>query len=234
MLNFGLTDLWLVAPRCRLDDRAYALASHAASVLDEATVVDSLAEAIADRTTVLGTSARMRAADNFIMLSPRQAAPMMGSRTAVLFGPEDHGLGNEELTRCQAQIVIPTSDYSSLNLAQAVLLVAYEWSQSQDLPGKGLGVAEPSASLSELPLGHEPAPREKVEGFYGQLAETLLHIGYTEPLKLHSVMRIFRGITDRASPTAHEVAALRGILRQTCWAADQEPGNVPGNKVKRE
>ncbi|MFA5551733.1 MAG: RNA methyltransferase [Trueperaceae bacterium] len=240
MLNFGLRDLWLVAPRCRLDHRAYALASHAAEVLDNATVVQSLDEAIADRTTVLGTSARGRAADNFLVLSPRSAARELDAHAAVLFGPEDHGLSNEHLTRCQGQIVIPTLDFSSLNLAQAVLVVAYELGSAQadmaDEPAKNLNaVMTPTSEagppgLAGLPEGHEPAKRDQLEGFYTQLAHTLVHIGYTDERRLPGILRLYRGLIDRARPSAHDLAALRGMLRQTLWAADQPPENVPGNR----
>lgn len=240
MLNFGLRDLWLVAPRCRVDHRAYALASHAAEVLDAVTIVPNLNDAIADRTTVLGTSARVRAADNFLELTPRTAAQALGPDTAVLFGPEDHGLSNEHLTRCQGQIVIPTQDFSSLNLAQAVLVVAYELGmRSAELSGAvpaeevakaagGEGAA--AGPLKGLPGGHQPAKREQLEGFYAQLARTLLHIGYTDERRLPGILRLYRGLIDRARPSAHDLAALRGMLRQTLWAADQPPENVPGNR----
>ncbi len=254
MLNFGLKDLWLVAPRCRIDHRSYALASHAAEVLDDATVVDSLEEAIADRTTVLGTSARPRAADNFLVLSPRTAAAELGADSAVLFGPEDHGLSNEDLTRCQGQVVISTQEFSSLNLAQAVLVVAYEvgarragepqagvaasrvgpaaaGGAADKATGGEYGRAYRAGGLASLPAEHEPAKREQLEGFYEQLADTLLHIGYTDDARLPGVLRLYRGLIDRARPSAHDLAALRGLLRQALWASNQPPENVPGNRA---
>lgn len=238
MLNFGLRDLWLVAPRCRLDHRAYALASHAAEVLDGATVVERLEDAIADRTLVLGTSARPRAADNYRVLDPRGAAALLDERAAVLFGPEDHGLSNEELTRCQGQVVVPTLEFASLNLAQAVLVVAYEWGARQRAVGAegepggeaGHGPGEAPGRAGTPGRAGAPAAREQLEGFYAQLAETLLHIGYTDAPRLPGVMRLFRGLLDRAHPTAHDLAALRGLMRQTRWAADQPPERVPGNR----
>lgn len=230
MLNFGLTDLWLVAPRCKLDHRAYALASHAAEVLDKATIVGTLEEAIADRVTVLGTSARERAADNFVVLAPRQAAVELDSSAAVLFGPEDHGLSNEHLTRCQGQIVIPTQDFSSLNLAQAVLVVSYEVGVRRPEREALAGGSTVGTVLHGLPDNHEPAQRDQLEGFYQQLARTLVHIGYTDARRLPGILRLYRGLIDRARPSAHDLAALRGMLRQTLWAADQPPQNVPGNR----
>lgn len=230
MLNFGLTELWLVAPRCRIDDRAYALASHAAPVLDAARVVGTLEEAIGDRTTVLGASARPRAADNYLVRSPREAARLLDGSSAVLFGPEDHGLSNEELTRCQGQIVIPTADFASLNLAQAVLVVAYEWGAHAAVDGEGSPEDE-AAGEGARRADRAPAKREQLEGFFRQLAETLLHIGYTDGSRLPGVLRLYRGLLDRAAPSAHELAALRGLLRQARWAADTPPGDVPGNRA---
>lgn len=223
MLNFGLDDLWLVAPRCRIDHRAYALASHAEEVLKSATVVDNLGEALKGRSLVAGTSARPRKAENYVVRSPRQAAPELSQSSAVLFGPEDHGLSNEELTVCQLHIVIPTLDFSSLNLAQAVLVVAYEAAvAASERPGDG------SSDAVRLPHENSPATRDQVEGFYRQLEDAMLLIGYTDERRKAGIMRLYRGLIDRANPTAHELAALRGLVSQASWAAKLEPGLLPG------
>ncbi|HET8986321.1 MAG TPA: RNA methyltransferase [Trueperaceae bacterium] len=223
MLNFGLTDLWLVAPRCRIDHRAYALASHAEDVLKEATIVDELGDALVGMNLVAGTSARPRRAENYVVRSPREAAPELGGGSAVLFGPEDHGLSNEELTLCQVHVVIPTLDFSSLNLAQAVLVVAYEAALAAERPvgERSPATAAPTADLL-------PATRDQVEGFYGQLEEAMLLIGYTDQRRKPGIMRLFRGLFDRAAPTAHELAALRGLVSQASWAARLEPDRLPG------
>ena len=223
MLNFGLTDLWLVAPRCRIDHRAYALASHAEEVLKSATVVDDVTDALVGRSLVAGTSARPRRAENYVVRSPRQAAPLLGADSAVLFGPEDHGLSNEELTLCQLHVVIPTLDFSSLNLAQAVLVVAYEAALAAE---EG---AEEKQSGPEAP--HEVpavATRDQVEGFYQQLEQVMLLIGYTDQRRKAGIMRLYRGLIDRAEPTAHELAALRGLVSQVSWAAKLDPSSLPG------
>lgn len=229
MLNFGLTDLWLVAPRCKVNHRSYALASHAAELLDKATIVEHLEDAIADRELVFGTSARVRAAENYVVHSPKTAARVLSDTSAVLFGPEDHGLSNEDLTRCQAQVVIPTHEFSSLNLAQAVLVIAYELGLRDET--KEASAVAPPPLLADLPEDHVPAERSQVEGFYGQLAQTLLHIGYTDVGRLPGILRLYRGLIDRARPSTHDLAALRGLLRQAKWAADQQPENVPGNRT---
>lgn len=227
MLNFGLKELWLVAPRCRIDHRAYALASHAAEVLDAARVVDDLEEAIAGTTLVAGTSARSRAAESYVVSDPREAAPRLvgaNASSAVLFGPEDHGLSNAELTHCQLQIVIPTLDFSSLNLAQAVLVIAYEASRAA------------TAELDEAPASVAPrdlASRDQLEQFYAQLKRTMLHIGYTDENRAPGIMRLYRALLDRAQLDAHELAALRGLASQIDWAAAQDSGELPDIPVEK-
>jgi tRNA/rRNA methyltransferase len=260
MLNFGLHDLWLVAPRCRIDRRSFDLATHAEAVLENAKVVDSLEDAIADTTLAFGTSARPRKAENYPLFTPRTVAPRLKSGTAVVFGPEDHGLSNDELTRCQAQIIVPTVDFASLNLAQAVLVVAYEYAQAaggaQPLAAGGAyvqaaggvqaqaaggvqaqaaGGAQTDGVSSEGVTGsakggprHTPASRDQLERFYAQLQALMLKIGYTDERRAPGILRVYRGLIDRAEPTAHEVAALRGLLSQASWAADQPPGHFHG------
>ncbi len=223
MFNFGLHDLWLVAPRCRVDHRSYDLATHAEPVLKAVTQVGTLDEALADVTLAFGTSARPRKAENYRVATPREAAAELGGGTAVVFGPEDHGLANEELTRCQAQIVIPTVDFASLNLAQAVLVVAYEYAQAgrcATLPVTG-GAVDPEDAR------HRAASRDQLERFYAQLEETMLKIGYTDERRAPGMLRVYRGLLDRAEPTAHEVAAFRGLLSQVAWAARQQPEPPP-------
>ncbi len=240
MFNFGLHDLWLVAPRCRVDHRSYDLATHAEPVLKGITQVDTLDEALADVTVAFGTSARPRKAENYRVVSPRAAATQLGAAAAVVFGPEDHGLANEELTRCQAQIVIPTVDFASLNLAQAVLVVAYEYAQAGGRAGEQAGggsrVGEQAggggvrageraggghADPGHADPRHVSASRDQLERFYAQLEETMLRIGYTDERRAAGMLRVYRGLVDRAEPTAHEVAAFRGLLSQTVWAAGQ-------------
>lgn len=220
MLNFGLDELWLVAPRCKIDHRAYALASHAEEVLRTARIVDTLDEAIQGTALVAGTSARERAASNYVVLEPRVAAARLDGSSAVLFGPEDHGLANDDLTRCQLQISIPTKDFASLNLAQAVLVVAYECAMNGGRAVEG----------ADLAVGG--ATRDQFEGFYSQLEAFLLHVGYTDPRRSPGVMRLLRGVFDRSQLSAHELAALRGLVTQALWAANQSPTVVPGNRTR--
>lgn len=209
MKNFGLTELYLVAPQRGLSRHAYALASHAEDVLDNATVCESVADALGGCTLVLGTTARPRAGEARVY-TPREAArtfPQGG--VAVLFGPEDYGLSNEDLRHAQGYIRIPTAAYASLNLAQAVQLVAYEWFVATDRGEVGAGRSE-------------VAPREQLEGMYAHLLGTLHHIGYTDAQREGSAEGLFRAIFDRAELNEREVAALRGLWRQVLWASRRE------------
>lgn len=215
MKNFGLSELYLVAPQRKLSRHAYALASHAEDVLDVAVVCDTVAEALTGCTLALGTTARPRAAETRVY-TPREAATVLpregtAARAAVLFGPEDYGLSNDDLRHCQGYIRIPTAAYASLNLAQAVQLVVYEWF----VAGDRTVTATPS----------EPAPREVLEGMYAHLLETLYHIGYTDAQREGGADRLFRGIFDRARLNEREVAALRGLWRQVLWATRQRDRN---------
>src|SRR5699024_5708772 len=106
----------------------------------------------------------------------------------------------------------------SINLAQAVNLLCYEWFQQR---------AESEASAGESV--DELAPRGEVESMYDHLLRTMLHIGYTDEFRKGAVEHIYRRVFDRAQLTSREVSALRGLWRQTLWAADQEPARIPGN-----
>jgi len=221
MKNFGLGELYLAAPRCRIDERARALAAHAGDVLDRAVITASTAEALTGCTYAVGTTARGRASDGNIVLDPREGlARLPPTGGALVFGPEDAGLSNQDLDLCQAFITIPTGEYASVNLAQSVNILCYEWLR---LHPEGSGPA-PSAG------GTPPAPREQLEAMYAHMIDVMLHVGYTDPNRQGGVEHLFRRLLDRAEPTSHEVAALRGLFAQTRWAADQPPERVPGNR----
>ena len=216
MKNFGLSELFLVAPQRRVDrspnSPAYALASHAGDVLDNATHCDTLAEAVAGLKLVLGTTARPRAAEGqkvYTLRAAAQALPAEG--VGVVFGPEDFGLSNDDLAHCQGYIQIPTAAYASLNLAQAVGVVAYEWFTTH-------------AEATQAPDLTDLAPRDELEPFYSQLLETLHLIGYTDAQRSASADRLFRGVFDRAGLSSREVLALRGLCRQIVWAVRKGSG----------
>jgi TrmH family RNA methyltransferase len=204
MKNMGLSDLALVAPRHFPDEQATARASGADDVLDAARVCDTLDEAVADCTWVLGTSARQRSI-RWPEMTPREAAEAVHARTgggtvAVVFGPEKTGLSNEDMDRCAALVCIPTSSFSSLNLAMAVQIIAYELF----LPVAPQGAA-PEA---EAP----PATAAELENLYDHIERATLESGFLDPANPRYLMRRIRRLIGRAEPDRNEVNILRGIL----------------------
>ena len=205
MKNFGLSDLFLVAPQRQVGATARALASHAGDVLEEAVYCDTLEEAVTDLKLVLGTTARPRAAEGQVYTLREAATTFPAEGVGIMFGPEDFGLSNDDLAHCQGYIRIPTAAYASLNLAQAVGLVAYEWFAAH-------AEETHSPDLTDL------APRDELEPFYTQLLSTLHLIGYTDAQRERSADRLFRSVFDRAGLSSREVLALRGLCRQIVWA----------------
>jgi TrmH family RNA methyltransferase len=214
--NMGLDRLVLVAPARRFDpDRAATLAVHARDVIDACRIVDTLEEAVFDCGLVVGTTSRpsaLRAGAT----SPRSAAPEIlataaRSEVALVFGPEDHGLSNEELALCQRVLTIPSSaTYPSLNLAQSVLLCAYELLLADSAEaGDGQPAAEARASCGRL------------EFLYRRLEEVLLRVGFLHAGNAVHMMRSLRRIFGRAALREHDVQILLGMLRQVQWAADR-------------
>lgn len=215
MKNMGLSDLRLVNPQGYPSAEATARASGAHDLLARARVHDHLDEALAGCRRVLGTSARQRTL-RWPELSPRAAAADLvqatsGGSVALLFGRERTGLSNAELDRCQALVNIPTNpDYSSLNLAAAVQVLAYE------LRLAALEAA-PEAMVSprgEGVGGEVGAPHEELERFYAHLEETLQILDFLDPDNPRHLMRRLRRLFARARPTVNEVNILRGILTQ--------------------
>jgi tRNA/rRNA methyltransferase len=210
MLNCGLTDMRLVSPRDGWPNPAAdAMAAGAIEVLQKARVYPTTAEACADLTYVLATTARPRGVTKEALV-PRAAVAQLRARidadqpAGVLFGPERAGLVNEDVTLADAVITVPLNPgFSSLNLAQAVLLVGYEWYQSGD--------ATPDVQLmSDSP----PAPVETREFFFTRLEEELEEVGFFYPEHLGPTMkRNLRTMFARAGLTDQEIQSLHGVIK---------------------
>ncbi len=210
MLNCGLTDMRLVNPRDGWPNPAAdAMAAGAIEVLQKARVYPTTAEACADLTYVLATTARPRGVTKEALV-PRAAVAQLRARidadqpAGVLFGPERAGLVNEDVTLADAVITVPLNPgFSSLNLAQAVLLVGYEWYQSGD--------ATPDVQLmSDSP----PAPVETREFFFTRLEEELEEVGFFYPDHLGPTMkRNLRTMFARAGLTDQEIQSLHGVIK---------------------
>ncbi len=205
MKNMELYELALVRPACFPHAEATARAAGADDVLARARRYESLAAAVADCHLVIGTSARQRAIQ-WPLLTPRQCAARVVAepaphRVAIVFGRERSGLTNEELDRCQFGLHIPCNpEYSSLNLAAAVQVVAYE-----------LFLAREEAAPA--PAGEWAATHAELESFYRHLEQALNDIGFLHSRKqAPSIMRRLRRLFGRARLEKKEVDILRGIL----------------------
>jgi tRNA/rRNA methyltransferase len=206
MLNFGLTELRLVVPRDGWPNpEAGPAASGADIVLERAQLFDTVAEAVADCSLVLASTVRRRELV-IPVVGPEEMGARIGSnpgRSAILFGPERSGLETEEVALANAIVTVPiNAEFGSLNLAQAVILLAYEWSRTQQLAQPTLREMEPPASHGE------------VDGLIGQLEGALDSVGYFHPPERTQATRnTIRTIFTKTGWSSREVKAVRGMLR---------------------
>jgi TrmH family RNA methyltransferase len=211
MKNMGLTRLVLVAPDEFPGEEASARAAGADDVLKQAQVFGTLDAAIADCHLVIGTSARERRIA-WPTLAPDEAARRLvaaaaGQEVAILFGRERTGLTNDELDRCQMLVNIPADpEFSSLNLACAVQVMAYEIRRANEAGGDALPV-----SAAEM-LGEPPATSEELQRFYRHLEQVMVESRFLDPQNPRLLMRRVMRLFNRVELTSNEVNILRGIL----------------------
>ncbi len=226
MKNMGLSKLVLVQPEEFPSGEANARASGATDILEAAVVVDTLEQALAGCSLVLGTSARDRRSP-WPLLDPRECAQKslehveLGGEVALVFGREYAGLTNEELQRCQYHVHIPSNpEFSSLNLATAVQVLAYEvrmdWLARQGRPTK-VEKLETTAMLDAVPV-----TADELELYYRHLEETLVAIDFLDPENPRHLMARLRRLYGRAGISKLEMNILRGILTETQKAARGE------------
>jgi len=206
MLNFGLTEMRLVAPRDGWPNPdAGPSASGADIVLEQAQVFDTVQDAIADCSTIFASTVRRR---DLVMpvLGPEQMAEQITAspeRSAILFGAERSGLSTEDVALANAIVTVPINpEFGSLNLAQAVILLAYEWSKHSAL-------AQPTAKDVEPPASHG-----EVDGLIVHLDEELEAKGYFHPpSRTQATKNTIRTIFTKTGWSSREVKAVRGIIR---------------------
>jgi len=210
MKTMGLTDLFLFNPVCFPSGEATARAVGADDVLNAANVVSDLDVALADCTHIMGTSARLRGF-SIPCMTARAAATLAqektasGERIAIIFGPEASGLCNAHLQRCHTHIVIPSNpDFSSLNLASAVQIIAYELFQCASAEF----IEPPPKTPNDM-----PATTAEVEGFYTHLQEALHEIGVIRPDAPRFLMAHMKRLYQRVQLSKTEVNLLRGICK---------------------
>lgn len=208
MKNMGLERLALVNPGAAIDLEAYRMSAGADDILRAAPVYPSLREALAETNLAIATTARSGKRRRRT-LTPRHMAAKLSdltevNRVAVVFGPEDRGLKNEDLALCQWLVTIPANPrFNSLNLAQAVMIVCYElWLASAQAP-------------EEAPL--QLASINRLEAMYDHLEATLLRIGFLHQNNPERMMYSLRRIFGRAGLEERDVRIIRGICRQLDW-----------------
>lgn len=213
MKNMGFRRLRLVNPADPFCAEARRLASGALDILESAEIFRSLPEALADLHVTAGLTART-GKGRIRVLDPRNLVRHLRSypseaRLGIVFGREDRGLSNEELDLCNLLVTIPTApEHPSLNVAQAVLLVCYEFLKE---------APEPAADAR--PRKTAPARSEELEAFYRHGREVLLRIGFLHESNPDRILRVLRRIFGRIGLESREVSILRGILRQMDWYA---------------
>lgn len=208
MKVMGLSQLYLVSPKSFPDEQAIAMSSNATDILDQAVVVDTLQEAIADCQLVIGSSARYERSLSQDILNSRRCGELIAQQTqynqvAIIFGKESSGLTNKELALCQHLVHIPTNpDYSSLNLASAVQILSYECRIAilQQPESKQQNVKEEQVTAAEL------------EGYFKHLEKVLIDTDFIDPDNPRYLMPRLRRLYARTGINHSELKILRGIL----------------------
>jgi tRNA/rRNA methyltransferase len=208
MKNMGLSRLRLVAGCDHLHPEALKFAVSAKDLLEQAECFSSLADALSDVTTSIATTRRTGKYRQELLTPPQAAQEILKSPglAAMVLGREDHGLSTEDLSLCTLHATIPSSsDYGSLNLAQATLVFCYE-------------LFKQGESETVTP-SRTPAVSGEIEPLFTHMHNTLLRIGYLNPQNPDHIMRSLRRIFFRSGLDSHEVGILRGMLSQIDWAA---------------
>ncbi|VBB42267.1 RNA methyltransferase, TrmH family, group 1 [uncultured Desulfatiglans sp.] len=212
MHNMGLSRLTVVNPKnCDLSRVLKTATGSSIDVIEEMDVLEDFSEAVGPFEFVVGTTARTGTLRPALM-EPRGLAQSLipitcENRVAILFGPEDRGLSNEHLRQCHTIVTIPTASFSSLNLAQAVMVICYELF---------LAAAEaPHVALPRL------ADRFELEGMYDHLKTVLTKIGFIDRQNPEHWMINIRRFLSRMPLRARDVRIIRGICRQVDWYTGQ-------------
>lgn len=221
MANTGLDELRLIAPRDGWpNEKARIAASGANYVVDDGVACETLAEATGDLNWVAATTARQRDLRKPVMTPEQLVAEMRrriaeGQRCGILFGRERNGLETDEVAVCDAVVMIPVNArFASLNLAQAVLLIGYEWMRQHEHASLGRVTTYETPLAPGLNVGaSRPATKEEMLGLYEHLERELERLGFfNPPEKRQTMVRNIRSMLARMEATEQEVRTLRGIV----------------------
>lgn len=210
--NMGIGQLLVVDPENFDIPKALKMATHTASdVIEQIKVYDNLKEALTPYNYVVGTTARL-GGERQVLTTPaklaQQLVPMSReNRIAILFGPEDRGLSNKDIRYCHTLVNIPTAEFSSLNLAQAVMIMCYE-----------IFIANREENKKFTP---RLASRHELDGMYDQLKDILVRINYINSANPDYWLNKPRHFFARLQLRAREVSIIRGICRQVNWYGEK-------------
>lgn len=223
MRNMGLSRLTVVNPENYDIEKVMRLATHESrQIVEQIKRYDDLESAVSSINFVVGTTARLGGERQSIQkpadLAQRLISISENNRIAIVFGPEDRGLTNEELRLCHILINIPTAGFSSINLAQSVMIICYEIFQT--------------SKKSKSSFSPRLASRHELDGMYDQLKDILVRIDYILPQNPDYWMNKLRHFFSRIPLRAREVSIIRGICRQVNWYGkkcyvDGKDGNPP-------
>lgn len=223
MANMGLSRLKLVNPRGVLSSECLKMAGKAVEIVTEAKVFSSLEEALDDENVVIGTTSSRDRAARQRLYSPREIAPLVleygtSQQVALVFGSEKRGLTDDHLARCQYLVTIPAHPVQPvLNLAQAVMVLAYEIYSCREPD------VIPTVAL---------ASQQSREEMFAQLERTLLRIGFLSASNPGHIMNSIRRFLGKADLTPRDLQIVRGILSQIEWFA-AEGHKLPPDKVRK-
>ena len=208
MCNMGFIRLVVIDPPNFDLNKILKLATHAASdIVDKISICTDIKDALSHFNYVVGATARLggqrKVVNNPSELAQKLVPISIENRIAILFGPEDRGLSNEDIRYCHALVNIPTAEFSSLNLAQAVIIICYEIFSA--------GLEKNTEFVSRL------ASRHELDGMYDQLKDILVRISYINPENPDYWINNLRHFFTRLQLCAKEVSMIRGICRQIDW-----------------
>ena len=206
--NMGIGHLKLVQPKNYDVTKVMRLATHAAShLIEKIEIYNNLYDAVSEFNYIVGTTARL-GGERHVVTSPSGISEKLISiseknRVAIIFGPEDRGLSNEDIQFCHILVNISTVDFSSINLGQAVMIICYEICKAR--------TDKTEKHICRL------AGRHELEGMYDQLKDILVRINYINPENPNYWMIKLRDFFNRVQLRAKEVSVIRGICRQIDW-----------------
>jgi len=224
MKNMGLSRLKLVNPFRYMDEECRAMARGAVDLLSASRVFLSLDEALAGENVVIGTTSGRDRREESTVKTPRDIIPSIlryasSQRVALVFGPERRGLSDAQLARCQYVVSIPTDkEFPVLNLAQSVMIIAYEIFTSNN--------TEIRPVVSQL------ASDDKREQMFRQMEQVLVEVGFLSTRNPSHIMRAFRRVLERSSLTPRDVQIFRGAMSQLLWYV-RKGWEFPTEKIRK-